>query len=158
MARLFTPFFASIIVIGAALSCSATSGDSGPPATLRQALTSCYSDFDCNFGPNFEDGEHCGMDGVCHTIAEDPSCGLWQGTYPNCTWSHGDCRLAHCVYPSECRLNIDSNCHLPGETGPGFNPCSPYVYSNPCATECDDDDDCEPNWICEESVSGNVCG
>ena len=91
---------------GLVLGCSAGDGGSGTApleATRisREALTSCTNDYQCDFGPGFLDGEHCGLDGVCHTAEADPSCGLWTGTFPDCDFLD-PCRTMYCADGTEC--------------------------------------------------------
>lgn len=136
---------------GAASACS-TAGES--TAVTRQALTFCNNDSDCDFGPGFLDGEHCTLDHTCRTIAQDPSCGLWTGTYPNCNF-YDPCRTMYCAQGTECSGSDPYLCTL---AGPGYNVCAPYAYADPCVLECTDDDDCDSAYACESTPNGNVCG
>ena len=147
----------SKLIVGAGLcffvfSACATGGES--TAVTRQALTFCTNDSDCNFGPGFLDGEHCALDHTCRTIAQDPSCGLWTGTYPNCDY-YDPCRSMYCVEGTACPGSYPYLCTL---SGPGSNICAPYVYANPCPTDCVDDDDCDASYLCESTPNGKVCG
>lgn len=148
---------AAIFVLGAA-SCSATS-DEPSPGVLRQALTYCHTDQDCAYNPDndISVGEHCGLDGLCHTIAEDPSCGLWSGEYPGCDYYPAGCRIAHCREPDATCDFETGFCHR-GPIPPASNPCWPFYYNEPCPSECFNDGDCEPQYTCETTPSGGVCG
>src|ERR1041384_2965243 len=150
MARFFPVLFAGAFLALGAASCSAPSDES--PGVVQQALTRCFSDEDCAYTSSITVGEHCGLDGACHTFAEDPTCGLWEGTYPNCVYYPGDCRISHCASPTTCGAN--GFCELPGAGGE----CSPYAYANPCPSECVDDFDCDLSHTCEYTPFGNVCG
>lgn len=152
--------FNSLRLIGAgallmlcAASCSAIP-DESPPGVQRQALSRCFSDADCAYdtGWDITIGEHCGMDGMCHTYAEDPSCGLWQ-QWGWCAFYPGDCREGHCAAPATCN-NATGFCALPGDG----NACAPYAYADPCPGECEDDNDCTIDYICETTIFGGVCG
>lgn len=141
------------LCFGAVAACS--SSDERPTAATRQALkTDCASDADCNYGPGFADNEHCAMDHKCRTIAEDPTCGMWAGTYPNCD-RYDPCRQMYCAEGTVCPGQDPYICIHPD----GANPCSPYAWSPGCSVgECVDDDDCDTDHACEYSPVGNVCG
>jgi hypothetical protein len=139
------------LCVGAVSAC-ATGGE--PTAETRQRLTFCTNDFDCDFGPGFLGGEHCALDHSCRTVAQDPSCGLWAGTYPNCEF-HDPCRTMHCAAGTECAGTDPYLCTL---QGPAYNVCAPYAYAQPCPSTCVDDDDCDGSYVCESSPIGNVCG
>lgn len=95
----------ALFVIGAA-SCSATPEESTPGVQTKALYPGCVSDADCVYAPygsTIDVGEHCGLDGECHTFAEDPTCGLWAGTYPDCSYYPDNCRISHCAQPAaEC--------------------------------------------------------
>lgn len=119
MVKFLGALCAGAIFAFGAVSCSA-SGEA-PTGVQRQAVGgSCVNDLDCDLvyppgggWPDFFAGEHCGMDGYCHTVAEDPSCGLWWGTYPDCPHFYpGDARPGHCASED---LWFGSNCEVPDE-------------------------------------------
>jgi hypothetical protein len=155
MSKLLKSLCAGALLMLGAASCSATP-DEPPPGVQRQALSRCFSDADCAYstGGDITIGEHCGMDFMCHTYAEDPTCGLWEGnTSTSCLFYPGDCRPGHCASPATCN-DSTGFCALPGD-GDG---CAPYAYADPCPGECEDDNDCTVNYICEATIFGGVCG
>ena len=139
------------LCFGAVSACSSAGESTG---VTRQPVTFCNDDYDCDFGPGFLGGEHCTLDHACRTIAQDPSCGLWTGTYPNCDFLD-PCRTMYCIEGADCSGEDPLLCTA---RGPSSNICSPYAYADPCPTDCEDNDDCDAGYVCEATLGGNVCG
>ncbi len=97
-----------LIGVGCAFipGCSGAPAASGKVTSTKQALTSCARNSDCDTGS----GEHCGLDGACHTQLDDPGCGLYYGTYPDC--DPDPCRISFCVEGTYCDAGGTDECTL----------------------------------------------
>lgn len=80
---------------------------------------------------------------------------------PNGNWCQDYCRNptepSDYCHPDAYCWESEPICHEEPEGGYP-DTCSPYAYADPCPSSCDDDDDCMPQYTCEYTPFGNVCG